>query len=149
MIETCWCGSEATLDEIGELNCSASIWHNPTYRELATEPKSLYVSGPMTGLPECNYPAFHEAAQRLREAGYEVRNPAEEGDLGSQYTDLMRKDLKAILEVEGIATIEGWWGSKGAMVEITAGGAIGLPVRSVDEWIQRNQQLDAPANQND
>lgn len=149
MIETCWCGSEATRDEFGELWCTTTQMHDPTYRELATEPKSLYVSGPMTGLPECNYPAFHEAAQRLREAGYEVRNPAEEGDLGSQYTDLMRKDLKAILEVEGIATIEGWWGSKGAMVEITAGGAIGLPVRSVDEWIQRNQQLDAPANQND
>lgn len=136
MIEECWCGSEVVRDEFGELWCTATQMHDPTYRELVTEPKSLYVSGPMTGYPECNYPAFNEAAERLRAAGYEVRNPAEEGDLGSQYVDLLRKDIQMILEVEGVAVLEGWWASKGAQVETTVAGAIGLPVRSVDEWIQ-------------
>jgi len=40
--------------------------------------KRIYISGPMTGLPEHNFPAFHAAAERLRKAGWEVNNPAEE-----------------------------------------------------------------------
>lgn len=37
----------------------------------------LYISGPMTDMPNHNYLAFNEAAKQLREAGYEVLNPAE------------------------------------------------------------------------
>lgn len=36
-----------------------------------------YVSGPMTGLPLLNFPAFHAAAAKLRAQGHEVINPAE------------------------------------------------------------------------
>lgn len=31
----------------------------------------LYVAGPMSGLPDHNYPAFREAATRLRDLGYQ------------------------------------------------------------------------------
>lgn len=37
----------------------------------------VYLSGPMTGLPDFNYPAFHDAAQRLRSIGHRVESPAE------------------------------------------------------------------------
>ena len=37
----------------------------------------IYVSGPMTGRPDNNYPAFDAAAKRLRDAGHFVINPAE------------------------------------------------------------------------
>ncbi|MCY1527250.1 hypothetical protein D9M68_623110 [compost metagenome] len=39
--------------------------------------KRIYLAGPMTGLPEFNYPAFHAEAARLRALGYQVENPAE------------------------------------------------------------------------
>lgn len=37
----------------------------------------IYIAGPMTGLPDNNYPAFHEAAARLRKRCWHVENPAE------------------------------------------------------------------------
>lgn len=37
----------------------------------------IYCSGPMTGLPDHNRPAFDAAAKRLREQGHFVINPAE------------------------------------------------------------------------
>ena len=45
--------------------------------------KRIYISGPMTGMPEHNFPAFHAAADRLRKAGWSVVNPAVVAALGS------------------------------------------------------------------
>ena len=36
----------------------------------------VYLSGPMTGLPEFNYPAFNALASTLRGSGFVVNNPA-------------------------------------------------------------------------
>lgn len=41
--------------------------------------KMIYVSGPMTGYIGHNFPAFFEAEQQLRAAGYDVINPARKG----------------------------------------------------------------------
>ncbi|MGB3485339.1 MAG: DUF4406 domain-containing protein [Mycobacterium sp.] len=37
----------------------------------------IYVAGPMRGIPEFNFPAFHAAAAKLRADGHHVFNPAE------------------------------------------------------------------------
>jgi len=37
----------------------------------------VYLAGPMTGLPEKNYPLFMEVAAELRAEGHIVYNPAE------------------------------------------------------------------------
>ena len=36
--------------------------------------KRIYIAGPMTGLPDFNYPAFNAAAARMRALGFEVEN---------------------------------------------------------------------------
>ena len=138
MGERCWCGAEAYREE-GELSCSASPYHDPVWREVAEEPQVLYLAGPMTGIAECNYPEFNREAARLRRHGFTVHNPAEIGDVGSQYRDLMKKDIRLILESEGIALLEGWWNSTGARLETHIAGVLGYPIRTVDEWVERGR----------
>lgn len=40
----------------------------------------LYIAGPMSGLPQFNFPAFYAAAEALRAQGYDVVSPAELDD---------------------------------------------------------------------
>ena len=90
----------------------------------------LYLSGPMTGLPDYNYPAFHAAAAALRTKGHKVFSPAEsfEGNQDLPHHVYMRKDLKALLKAEGIVLLEGWGKSKGARLELRTALALGLQV---------------------
>jgi hypothetical protein len=41
--------------------------------------KTIYISGPMSGLPNLNFPAFYAAQAKLEAEGYKVVNPAEIG----------------------------------------------------------------------
>ncbi len=89
----------------------------------------LYLSGPMTGLPDDNKPAFNAEAARLRALGYDVFNPAEvvlpDGATWAQY---MRIDLSQLLTCDEIAMLPGWESSKGANVEHGLAVDIGMPV---------------------
>lgn len=101
----------------------------------------LYIAGPMTGLPEFNYPAFRDADQRLRRAGYDVLNPADidaahnpTPDTPQEWDWYMRHALRMVLAAEGIALLPDWWKSRGAALEVSVAAALNLPVRTVDDW---------------
>ena len=91
---------------------------------------SFYLSGPMTGLPEFNYPAFNEATYSLRESGYSVFSPAEsfQGDTTLDFTVYMREDIKALLSVDAVIVLEGWENSAGAVTEVLVALSLGLPI---------------------
>lgn len=89
----------------------------------------------MTGYPECNYPAFHAATAKLRDAGFTVMNPAE-NTLEGVYEDFLREDLKQLLECEGIAVLPGWTQSLGASNEIRVGRILKMPFMRVEEWLR-------------
>lgn len=109
----------------------------------------LYLAGPMRGIPEFNFPAFHKAAGWLREQGHAVFNPAERdesvhgkgvnasptGDLkdiehtGFSLREALAADAAFIcLEADGIALLPGWERSKGAVAEKALAKALGLEV---------------------
>ena len=89
----------------------------------------IYLSGPMTGIPDWNYPAFHAAANQLRHAGHVVFSPAEnfEGDTKRDRAEYMRKDIEAVLWAEAVAVLPGWYASKGAALEVAIARELGLP----------------------
>ncbi len=87
----------------------------------------VYVTGPMTGLPEYNYPAFHAAAASLRAAGYEVLSPAENGmPLGLPWEDYLRADIRMLLDCDAIVRLPGWEASRGATLEVHIATSLGM-----------------------
>jgi Domain of unknown function (DUF4406) len=98
----------------------------------------LYIAGPMTGLPEHNYPAFFGAEIELKAAGYSPINPArvEGREECVLWLDFMRASLRDIADCDGIATLSGWANSQGAVVETDLAKSLGLPVRSLEFWLE-------------
>lgn len=129
-----------------------------------------YLSGPMTGIPEFNFPRFREVAEDLRSRGHEVVSPAElDEDAGvavrpdqthldggsDEYNTLLSRDEHVITndpELEAIVFLEGWRDSTGAKREgqraIERGlalyeykaGGVLLPL----PWSEFEEVLDAP-----
>ena len=96
--------------------------------------KAMYLSGPMTGYDDYNYPAFHAAAAALRGIGEAVVNPAESfgGDQRLSFDTYMRHDLKTILQdCDCIVVLPGWEDSPGAVLEVAVGVALGYGILSL------------------
>lgn len=87
----------------------------------------VYLSGPMTGIPENNFPAFHDAAEYLRALGYEVVSPAEIQEAGS-WELCLRADLRELCTCDSIALMPGWENSKGANLELHVAHRLGMEV---------------------
>ena len=82
----------------------------------ASAPQRIYLSGPMTGLPAMNYPAFHAEAARLRALGYHVENPAENPPQDS-WEAYMAVCIPQMATCDTIAQLPGWSESRGALRE--------------------------------
>lgn len=97
----------------------------------------IYLSGPMTGLPEYNYPAFREAAKMLRYFGQIVFDPSEafEGRTDLPKEIYMRKDIEELLKADVVALLQGWELSTGAQLEVEVAKQCGIPIRLLEELI--------------
>lgn len=87
----------------------------------------IYLSGPMSGIQDNNFPAFHDWAARLRAQGYEVVSPAEIQEAGT-WELCLRADMREMLECEAIALMPGWENSKGANLELHVAHRVGMKV---------------------
>lgn len=91
--------------------------------------KKIYLAGPMTGLPDSNYPAFHREAAWLRSMGLEVVNPAETKlDPGSAWAAFMGPGIAQLVTCDGIHLLAGWERSRGAALELHIAASLGLTV---------------------
>ena len=92
----------------------------------------VYIAGPMTGLPEHNYPAFHAAAAQLRAKGREVINPAEQAyGTDKPWEFYMRLGLQGLLECDEIVLLPGWQASRGAVLERHVAEHLGMGVSEI------------------
>lgn len=87
----------------------------------------VYLAGPMRGIPDLNFPAFHAAAKHLRSHGHDVFSPAEndieKGYVGKPVDEIKRDcimdDLTYIARhADAVALLPGYQASKGVAVEV-------------------------------
>ena len=89
----------------------------------------VYISAPMTGLPDLNRPAMNAEAARLRSMGFDVVNPAElDIPAGSSWDVCMRADIAALVTCQGVALLPGHEGSRGVALERHIAEQLGMPV---------------------
>lgn len=96
----------------------------------------IYIAGPMSGLPEFNFPAFFNAEYILKRKGWTVFNPAskeqekeldaeafETGDnvkaiaAGFNFRECYLWDVARVIEADAIYMLSGWEASPGARGE--------------------------------
>ena len=91
------------------------------------EPIRVFLSGPMTGIKDYNFPMFNHVAEVLRKCGYEVVNPV---DICKKYKKervLSDKAVFAAMIAEqqesertcnALVLLPGWENSKGVRLEL-------------------------------
>lgn len=78
---------------------------------------TCYISGPMTGLTDLNYPAFHAMEKLLRDSfGCNVLNPARHPS-GLSYDEYMALAMSDLDRSDVIVLLDGWQNSNGAKME--------------------------------
>lgn len=105
--------------------------------------KLYYIAGPMTGIPQFNFPRFEHAAKTLRAAGFSIISPHEQdapevqkvawaspdGKLdnagkvgGLTWGQILAKDVELVADkIDGIIFLPDWTMSRGAKLEAFTG----------------------------
>ena len=106
----------------------ASIMFKKIHRN--SEHFHVYLSGPMTGLPDYNRPAFNSVAEELRSQGMSVFNPA---DIGPKENIMprawyMRRDIEGLLKSDSVYVLPEWEKSEGAKLEVAIAKQLEMPI---------------------
>lgn len=106
---------------------------------------TVYVSGPMTGYPQLNEPAFRRAARLLQDEGYHAvvphdlaviehdgACPPSYGESTGEHTGpcYLRADLvHMLLYCDELYVLRGWRESRGASLEVHVAHQLHMPLR--------------------
>ena len=102
--------------------------------------KAIYISGPMSGLPELNYPAFNAAAAELRALGFHVENPAEITEPPCKsWEGYMRLALAQLVRCDLNVRLPGWLCSRGARIESGVSKMLGIEVYDYSDFMRQAQ----------
>lgn len=123
-----------------------------------TSTGKVYLAGPMRGHANLNFEAFRQAAELLRDWGYEVVSPHEidiekgwvvyeqddegrftfvEGTSTFSLKEAMRGDYAAIIWADQMVMLPGWESSAGTAQERRVANEVGTPVF---EWVLKKGQ---------
>lgn len=96
-------------------------------QDIVDMESTYYISGPMTGYPEYNYPYFNTVKLRLQYLGFKVVSPVDiepvERTPGMSedifWSRCIERCVKMMDECDAIILLSGWPKSKGARLELT------------------------------
>jgi hypothetical protein len=96
--------------------------------------EQIYISGPMTGYEDNNYPLFNLVADWIVRGGNAAINPAETGAIDTahledpEWHDYMMSAIDRMRDATAIHFIKGWWRSYGAWIEFIVAKKMKLKV---------------------
>ena len=93
--------------------------------------QTVYLSGPMTGLPDYNRAAFNLRAEAFRAAGYTVNNPAEISvthETSKSYGFYFKRALRQLLNSDVLYVFGDITESKGALMELDVAKLAEMPI---------------------
>jgi hypothetical protein len=97
----------------------------------------LYISGPMSGMSNDNFPAFNEMARKLRMLGFPVLNPADFGNNPEiTWADCLKRDIAILGHAEAVILLDGYERSKGAALELDVARGLKLVIVSPTEHME-------------
>jgi hypothetical protein len=97
----------------------------------------LYISGPITGMPDLNRKAFKDMANDLFRLGNQAINPHDIGenieaefpyDKTPQWIDYMKADCSELCKCDGVVVLPGYEKSKGALIETAIATMLEMPI---------------------
>lgn len=113
----------------------------------------LYIAGPMTGMPDWNYPAFFAAEKWLDSIGIFGINPARTDgenlgealaragtpETAKPWGYYLRRALLKLSVADGLLLLPGWEKSKGARLEVHVARELGMPLYIEQERMLRSR----------
>ncbi len=89
----------------------------------------LYLSGKISGLPDLNKPKFDEAARKLKNLGFIVRNPHEIcADVDPEnWEACMKQCIKILMDCDQVILLDDWHLSRGAKEEFFLARTLRIP----------------------
>jgi hypothetical protein len=117
--------------------------------------KPWYLAGPMTGIPQFNFPLFESEAKRLRAMGMDIISPHEQDSpavqeaawaspdgalhsghiAGETWGDILARDVKLVAdEVCGILVLPDWNRSRGARLETFVAYLCNKPIKYAETF---------------
>jgi hypothetical protein len=117
------------------------------------KPRRFYISGPITGRLNNNAAEFNAAALLLQNLGHEYVNPLDldvtepvEGIEGynEAYFKVLRRDVRHLMDCDGVVVLEDWTKSKGAVIEIIIANHLRMPVYRIVDGALRKIPTEEP-----
>ena len=105
-------------------------------------PKKIFISGPMTGLPDFNFPRFNLVAKQLEDAGIDCVNPVDvckkykkETVLSNpaKFQEMINEQQRLERECDAILLLDGWSKSKGVRLELKTALELGMKIYLEEE----------------
>jgi hypothetical protein len=91
--------------------------------------KRIYISGPMSDMPELNRLTFENMASHLRTIGFLPIIPHDNGlPITSTYNAHMVRDIEILLSCDGVVLLQGWNKSRGALIEAFVADQMQIPL---------------------
>lgn len=94
-----------------------------------------YISGPMSNMPDHNFPYFHLVADVCRKTGLTVTSPAEVPiNHPAPWADCLKADIVEMMKCDGIILLKGWPQSRGARMELEIALSLEFPTYYLHGW---------------